>query len=1146
MTSPVYSLGTNTDSFLVDGTGGAVPQPNWRQALHGVTSASLLQAQVNAVQALITQVQEAPLRAELNAMLGVTGEMSSSGTGGVNTPSGLDYGTNLWLEIQAVTNGAAYVILHNVQAGEIYELMSKVALTDPVWNPEQVLFAVANQDWIATTVPVLDRANALFFWARDWTGIDENANGIADWWEWENFGNLSQNSADDYDGDGINNGLEYTNYTEPNTIAFSMVVAGHYTNGNSVNIPLNITGGVPASMAVLVNSTDFGSVAWLPYSSSNVLVALNAGDGDYAVWIGLRGRQNYSQQTWRGTTITRDTVSPGIWVTNPASITIFQPMIQLQGYVSETLASFTYDLANAAGIMTNQLVFITGAHPDTNTWKFTTNYFQAYDVALTSGANTITLHATDQAGNVTTSNFCFTVDYTDDNTAPNITVNWPQNNDSVAGSSFTLSGTLDDATASVIVSSGSGTNPAVMKRSGKFYVQNLPLPNTTNTFTLTATDVETNSRTISLTVLRSPVAVSVNPLTTVQLSQPFVTVTGAINDSSKKLRVNGVDATVNSNGTWEADNVPMNDDEGAGQFDVAIYPSGSDPDNTTPDAKLVESVLLPPVVRVTGYTEDYLHIERGTFNGTLLRTRNRTWKLNAGGNSWQHYAWPDYFAECDTLVAWPTNWPNGQNLDGSIACQTGNYGETTISAWHNCDVLVTYTSHGVLDDLITPWAGWNTIARVAQTEIELVAGDSNQSGATQLIRLTASAAAYTNRLEDIGLNPLWINETTFDGSGTIPLPATSLQILGQTLTPTATNANVGEMYVLMPAGGKRELPFNIIGGTNYSFDVNAEAVTLRIFNGTNDVTGQTNPPVIVGQQINLSCALSLTNATPTSFQWTVPGQTVKTYEHVFLSQDTYTVKENLSSADLESNAVVFYWINGGTNFDIESTVMLDGTTASAKARFVVERPVSAFTSQTTTNNPSQVLVVENDTWWLRFGTNASNYTPGQEGISLYGSVTTTENGAGAFGYVQLVDISRRWIDETNGLAWKRQATNCLDPNLFQSVGYQVQIGNSETRTNNPSDSPGEPESEDYLTKRWISANDSFNGYLVYKPVGTNSIWVTLKKIRWGWSGAATKTNGAWNLDFGSPANPANPVGEDSVELPTWRGYGTAVPNVLDN
>src|ERR1022692_480078 len=107
----------------------------------------------------------------------------------------------------------------------------------------------------------------------------------------------------------------------------------------------------------------------------------------------------------------------------------------------------------------------------------------------------------------------------------------------------------------------------------------------------------------------------------------------------------------------------MNDDEGAGQFDVAIYPSGSDPDNTTPDAKLVESVLLPPVVRVTGYTEDYLHIERGTFNGTLLRTRNRTWKLNAGGNSWQHYAWPDYFAECDTLVAWPTNWPNGQNLD---------------------------------------------------------------------------------------------------------------------------------------------------------------------------------------------------------------------------------------------------------------------------------------------------------------------------------------------------------------------------------------------------------------------------------------------------------------------------------------------------
>jgi hypothetical protein len=74
--TPVFSLDT-AGQFLVDGTGGVLPQPNWRQALRGVTSATLLQAQVSAVQELITRVQKTQSNAKSNVMLGVTDAMNS-------------------------------------------------------------------------------------------------------------------------------------------------------------------------------------------------------------------------------------------------------------------------------------------------------------------------------------------------------------------------------------------------------------------------------------------------------------------------------------------------------------------------------------------------------------------------------------------------------------------------------------------------------------------------------------------------------------------------------------------------------------------------------------------------------------------------------------------------------------------------------------------------------------------------------------------------------------------------------------------------------------------------------------------------------------------------------------------------------------
>jgi len=417
-------------------------------------------------------------------------------------------------------------------------------------------------------------------------------------------------------------------------------------------------------------------------------------------------------------------------------------------------------------------------------------------------------------------------------------------------------------------------------------------------------------------------------------------VTGTISDSGKKVRVNGIDATVNANGDWQANNVPVNDDAGRGQFNIAVYPSGSDPNTTPPGETLTTPVILPPVVRATGYTEDYLHVVSSTYNGTLTRTRNRSWERDAGGTSLQRFQWPEYPAECDSSVAWPANWPGGQSVAGFISCND-SYNETSVSAWQNCDLKVTTTSYGFLDDLITRWAGWDTIDRAAETKIELVAGDSDQSGAMQLIRLSASAAAYTNGLDSIGMNNLTVDETAFDGAGTIPLPASSIQILGQSLTPTSTNANVGEMYIAMPAGSKRELPVSVVGGTNYSFDVQAEEVTLRIFSGTNDVSDTTNT-VIVGQQINLRCQLSLTNTALTDFQWTVPGYAISNYVADANSGIAY------SNFPTTLSNVMFYWVDGASNRILTCSATVRGQKAVGMTTFYVLRPMAKVVTWTGT------------------------------------------------------------------------------------------------------------------------------------------------------------------------------------------------------
>ena len=473
--------------------------------------------------------------------------------------------------------------------------------------------------------------STLWFGVPDYLADTGGAGELANW-EFVNYGYYGLDPNAYYLGNSANpsNLQQYQNVPDPNVIQFSLITTNRFITSNSAPAQLQITEGTPYYLAVLVNSTNFFNPSWQTYAGTNLAIPLGASNADYVVWVGLRGRWTNSPQVWAGTLFTRQANAPVITVTNPVSGTVSKPVIQLQGYVSESLVSFTYDLSNAATVLTNQPVAVTGQFADTNIYTVTTNYFQAYDVFLANGSNTITLHAIDAAGITTATNFTFILDYSSDTIAPQITVTYPLTNSLVASSNFTLLGYLDDDTATLTVSNnnGSQTVSALVERGGTFSAPNLNLPNLTNYFTLFATDAAGNTTNQLLTVLQSALTLTFDPLSPSQITQPTFTITGTISDPSQSVWVNGTPATVSGN-AWSATlNTP-----GSATLQANVQ-AGSDPSSVLGDFSLY--IPTPSQVQITSFTDNYAgYSELDCANYTLddSTTIQTVWTINLGGNT---------------------------------------------------------------------------------------------------------------------------------------------------------------------------------------------------------------------------------------------------------------------------------------------------------------------------------------------------------------------------------------------------------------------------------------------------------------------------------------------------------------------------------
>jgi thrombospondin type 3 repeat protein len=809
---------------------------------------------------------------------GGVGGFSGGGSSSGGIPSFVD-GTNLWLQITRTTNtGTSQTAYFTIWpptgvTNSVYDLFYTTNLATDVsglngTNWAWVLRSGAGETNLTVTNLTADNNFFQLGLTNDTDGdglsdaferlvshtdpnnADQNTNGIPDGWEWNYFGSLNLSSNADYDGDGHTILYDYQNGIDPNIIQFSIEATNDYFNTANAPVSLNVANGVPSNYAVSVDDTNYATDAgWQAYAGTNLPVNLGTNEGWHDVWIGLKGLPASATQTWRYIRLKLDFTAPSLAVTSTtnASGTVNVPVIQLTGYSSEALSGIAYGISNAAGVATSQPVMITGQSYDTDTAEFTTNWFQGYDVPLTNGLNLITLRAMDEAGNMTTTNFSLTLDYSGKTNPPVMQLLWPQDGMEICGSNIICRGIVSDPTATVgvqLVDASGATNTAGSRvgRDGMFYADNLTLAAGTNHLSFTVTDAAGNTATTNITVMTSSLNLTLNPVSAGQ-----TLVTGTIDDTNYTVYVNGVQATNNGGGTWSAQITPI----GVGGGAVVVNAvAGGDP-------SLQQIVEPPQGLFVSSY---HMAVAESDFWDSQSNVDVVNWQDGQGGDEGSYW---DGGLGGETISNWwaVTSWPQ------ALPWSTGTFTYPPPFGQEHCDFFI----HGVYTFNGFVWGERST----ADIEMKLATG--GPPGSTQ--------------------QNLWvITATAKDKTTSQPIPPQQISIGG--FGNLDSNSN---LFVMLPDNDPDTVTPKVNGNNNYSFTINAQKYKLVTYTEYPALsnTNRNRTTIGVAEQVDLSFNPTM----PFAMDWTT---TAGGLSATFDSSTTFTAPSNATP-----NVTVTATLRGG-------------------------------------------------------------------------------------------------------------------------------------------------------------------------------------------------------------------------------------------
>jgi hypothetical protein len=866
----------------------------------------------------------------------------------------------LYLSILSVSTNVSLAI-NNAVGGTTYEIQSTTNLALGAWLSEGTVVGISGAS-TPTTVTAGSRTN-LFLRVRSCDGGCGHTLPIS--YELANFEQTGVDPDGDYDSDGSSNYSEFLAGTDPNTIAFSAHLPVLYVGSNSVPGWCQLTGGVPARMAVLVNSTNFAAATWQPYGSNFVAELLPA-DSRSDIWVGLRGILETSQPAWRLQRITYET-APALFITNPAPGTISKPTIQLRGYTTKPLVALRFDLTNSTGALSNQVGAVVAQSFDTSRFDATTNWFSCLDIPLAPGTNLVTLRATGRAGAVAVTNLVYVFDTNGDTTPPAIAVTWPQDGAIISGANFTVRGLLDDETAIVTawITSTNGTTNAlsgVVERSGKFWVQNLPLSSGTNWVTLTAIDAAGNSATTNLTLVRSPISLVIYQPSPNDLYRMTATLTGRVSDPTYQVTVNGIQAAVDWGGSWTASDVPVNQGGTATFTAVASPPSGGaqsadgansmaqDASASGDDAcQATLDADKPPRISMSAFhvksASDYGYSSANGWYHDEKYTHNHDWTERSQGNLQnvddETDASPGTPASrdvCTTTEIWPMDtWCPQLPVQHTESCTDGHSLTNNPSpggfpgaggGGYNASGSWDYSTLQA-DGSYLAWTRWESYSGDQTIEVNLSTGGKDVAGNTSLFILSGNLFEVNYSVPYVRM----VRRLRFEFG---------------TLGPSDTN---GQVYAAL-AEGQNLLITPAAPGVRYTQGdmPTFEKYTPHITANSNNLEN-TTPEFCVGQKVTLQT--TWTKQTPTatidgaappnvSYQWKILGPHVnkQVVSGLLGESPTYVIDPSL-----ETNSTTPVWFSdGGINVaTLDTTVQVGDQSATASVHGYVKsyRPVLA-------------------------------------------------------------------------------------------------------------------------------------------------------------------------------------------------------------
>ena len=466
-----------------------------------------------------------------------------------------------------------------------------------------------------------------------------------------------------------------------------------------------------------------------------------------------------------------DTENPIVHVTSGLPGKVIRPLFQFEGYSEKPLQAISYTLFTNNVLMDEGVGLVLRQAYDTIDGRFTTNWFQVFDLRLTPGTNELVLSFTNYAGRQTTMRLTYVLDYGDVTEPPTLLEQWPQENMLISGTDVTWRGKVDDFSSTVYAVLTRSDNSelrfeAQMERDGTVWLDDLPLPEADNNYSIYIQNAAGLVRVQPMPVKKSPISAKMDPISGSSLHSKTVTMTGIINTSGYTVWINGMRATYYDpqTGAYRVDLVPVTEGGSAIFHGVAIpntenagYGIPAPPgtalnDFVAPNPTSPGMIWLPPIqlekpsrIRVSAFDETYQHdpqFERCLTSAAYDSQRQIThWVEGEGGTRDFRqviYDCPDL----DFNVREETEWDNQE-----VARQRYQFGNGAWSSWQSAQTPAPRLpyEHCNIDYNVMTWQpGPTRKQKRADTRIQLQTGGRALVTEQNFYTITASAYRALN------------------------------------------------------------------------------------------------------------------------------------------------------------------------------------------------------------------------------------------------------------------------------------------------------------------------------------------------------------------------------------------------------------------